>query len=503
MRILLRVVGLAFFLCAWTNSYPHAQTPIGSEVTTPAQGLTSSPQSVDDTRTRQSAEREDVSKLRSEIETIKNIIFYGGGFLAFIVFVLTLQSSILAWMSDRRTSESHALGIKGETTAQNRAQTIHDKFLEDSHKTIGLVNATLQLAKDATESTTRVFEERALTNLRLLDERAKSLLSDVTIERARDLVRDVAQQEAIKSLAQEITLFESNRLFFAEKFPLTPHCKFVRGVYAHMSQDYSDAIKEWESIRIDTRSSQLLVGLAAYWIAIEYDSLGNFEKAISTFESARNVVDGVAKYDIERLIIESTFSKLPIEEAESLVGPLEALLEKAEREGEGRARTYVVRRINIALGNILLQVGKHQKKTELSQLAGKNFEKAIKIFRAISDYDQWALLGLAEALYFKGELEDATRIFAGRAKANAVKEFGRRKEPRSQVLAKTTELICCVRAPTSDDSVVAIHETLTRTLNDVHPRLTIYSAFEKRNVTKEMFEGQLQEFMLESKLGLE
>src|SRR5579885_3495973 len=307
---------------------------------------------------------EDFGKLRGEIETIKNILFYGGGFLALIVAVLTIQSSALAWLSDRRTAASHALAIKGEEASQKRAETIHERFLDESHKTIGLVNATLQLAKDATERTTKVWEERASANLKQLDERAKSLLSDITIERARDLVRDVAQQEKIKALAQDITLFESNRLFFAEKFPLTPYCRFVRGVYSHMTQDFPDAISEWEAIRIDASSPTLLVALASYWIAVEYDSLGSFEKAISTFESTRSYVEGVARFDIERLIIESTFSRLPDEQAETLIKPLEQLFDVANKEADSRAKTYVIRRINIALGNILLQVGKHQRKKD-------------------------------------------------------------------------------------------------------------------------------------------
>jgi tetratricopeptide (TPR) repeat protein len=347
-----------------------------------------------------------------------------------------------------------------------------------------------------------VFEERASANLRQLDERARSLLSDITIERARDLVRDVAQQEAIRSLAQEITLFESNRLFFAEKFALTPHCRFIRGVYSHLMQDFTDAIKEWETIRIDEKSSKLLVGLASYWIGVEYDTLGIFEKAISTFESARNAVDGVARYDIERLIMESTFSKLPIEDAEKLISPLSGLLTEANKEGDSRAKTYVVRRINIALGNILLQVGKHKKRSDSDLVAESYFRKSEEKFRTTSEDDQWALLGLAETLYYLGRTDEAQRIFT-RTKENAETEYRRRKERRSQVLAKTAELISCVRVPKLRDYVEAVHETLTQTLIEVHPRLTVYSAFQKRNVSKDAFEVQLKEFMREYSLGLD
>jgi hypothetical protein len=91
--------------------------------------------------------QDEIAKLRAEIDTIKNILFYGGGFLAVIVGLLTLQSSALAWLSDRRTAASHTLAIKGEEASQSRAETIHEKFFEESHKTIGLVNATLRLAR--------------------------------------------------------------------------------------------------------------------------------------------------------------------------------------------------------------------------------------------------------------------------------------------------------------------------------------------------------------------
>lgn len=412
---------------------------------------------------------------------------------------MTIQSSALAWLSDRRTAQAHTLAIKGEKASQERAETIHQTFLDESHKTIGLVNATLQLAKDATERTTKVWEERAFANLKELDLRAKSLLADVTIERARDLVRDVVQQEKIKALAQDITLFESNRLFFAEKFPLTSYCRFIRGVYSHMTQDFTEAIHEWDAIRIDAGSPDSLIALASYWIAVEYDTLGEFEKAISTFESTRRYVDGVARFDIERLIIESTFSKLPIEQAETLITPLDDLLNLAIKEPDSRAKAYVVRRLNIALGNILLQVGKNQK---LLASAKEYFRKAIEKFRTTADQDQWALLGLAEALYHHGEALEARTIFGRKAKENAENEFKRRKEPRSQVLAKTAELICCVRVPALNESIPSVSETLARTLMDVHPRLTVYSAFQKRNVPKEEFEQQLKEFMSDYSLGL-
>ncbi|HWX85193.1 MAG TPA: tetratricopeptide repeat protein [Xanthobacteraceae bacterium] len=448
-------------------------------------------------------DHEEIAKLRTDIDTIKNLLYFGGSFLAFILFVLTFQSSILAWMSNHRTSEAHSMAMKGERAEQQRAKSIHDKFFEDSYKTIGLVNSTLQLAVDATANTTRVFEERAGANLKQLDGKARALLTDVRIESTRDLVRDPFKQEGIRSLAQEITLFESNRLFFADKFQLTSECRFILGLASHLSQDYPTAIKEWESIRIDRSRTPLLESLAAYWIAVEHDTLGEFDKAITTFESIRGLVSGVAKYDIDRLIVESTFSKIPIDQAESLIAPLISICENAKKENDSRARTYVIRRLNIALGNILLQVGKFKKRKGEYVVAERSFTQAIEKYRATDEaIDQWALLGLGEALHCNGNLDEALDIFGGKALENAEAEFKRRTERRSQVLAKTAELICCVRVPELKDSIVPVYESVKRLLIEVHSRLTIYSAFQKRNVDKETFEAQLDEFLADNNLSI-
>lgn len=501
MLSLVRALTIAIALNQLTSANVAAQ--ISGELAAPQKQLSiSEPQPKKElVDSGQTPPTDNLEKLRGEVDSIRNVLFYGGGFLALIVAALTIQSSTLAWLSDRRTATLHALTVKGEEASQKRAETIHLTFLDESHKTIGLVNATLQLAKDATERTTKVWEERAFANLKELDTRARSLLSDVTVEKARDLVRDVRQQEKIKALAQDITLFESNRLFFADKFPLTPYCRFVRGVYSHMTQDFTEAINEWEAIRIDPNSSKLLLALASYWIGVEYDTLGAFEKAIATFESTRNYVDGVARFDIERLIIESMFSNMPIERTETLIKPLENLREGSTSEQDSRAKAYVLRRINIALGNIMLQVAKRYRKNDSESAAGEYFRGAADKFRATKE-DQWALLGLAECLYYLGEAAEARDIFI-KSKLNAENEFKRRKEPRSQVLAKTAELLCCARVLELREFMPLVSETLTRSLMDVHPRLTVYSAFEKRNVSKETFENQLTEFMSDYELGLD
>lgn len=71
----------------------------------------------------------------------------------------------------------------------------------------------------------------------------------------------------------------------------------------------------------------------------------------------------------------------------------------------------------------------------------------------------------------------------------------RREEPRTKVLARTTELICCFCVPRLNIEAPGIRSLVLQELGRVDERLTVYSQVQKSNVTKPEFQDDLDELM--------
>ena len=130
------------------------------------------------------------------------------------------------------------------------------------------------------------------------------------------------------------------------------------------------------------------------------------------------------------------------------------------------------------------------------EAAKVEYERAKQFFERANGQDKWALFGFAETLFWTGDRR-AEDIFKNQVRKKAVDEEITRVEPRTKVLAKTTELICCIRVSDLRKEVPTIYSQLTEALGRVEARLTVYSQAQRRNVTKEEFRNDLQELMKE------
>jgi hypothetical protein len=97
------------------------------------------------------------------------------------------------------------------SSAQNRASEIHGAFLASSKETLELVNATLQLAKEASERAVKSIEDKAIAALADLDQRARDLITRVPREDDHALVANQTRRSKLISLAYEISSFEINQ----------------------------------------------------------------------------------------------------------------------------------------------------------------------------------------------------------------------------------------------------------------------------------------------------
>ena len=439
----------------------------------------------------------EVAILREKVDTL---YWLTGILIAVLVTVLTLGGlgSIIGGIrTESRTSEAHRLFITGERASQKRSDEAHKTFLGSSRDTLELVNATLTLSQEASERAAHFIENKARATREELDKNAKFLIESVHKEDDRALVADPKHRSALRSLAQKIAGFEINRFVLPIDIELTPHCLFIRGLDFHLNQQFTDAFECWQSIALREDTPNPLKSLAWYWIGYEHNNLAEFEDACISFERALETTEGARSYELSRILLESRFFNKSKESAKDLIPHFETLLNSIESKRGGEEFEENKRKILITVGNVCYQFGNELIKNGKNEEAQKKYQNAKNYFEKAGQ-DKWALFGLAETLYRQGKKETAHPIFE-KVRAKAIAENIRREEPRTKVLARTTELICCIRLWKSDDEITGIYSQVIEALGRVDERLTVYSQMQKRNVTKPEFKKDLEELMVESR----
>ena len=409
-----------------------------------------------------------------------------------IPVIAAIRSSIAA---DRRAAEVHSLAIGGEKANQGRAAEVHGTFLEGSKQTLDLVNATLTLAKEASERAATIIQRRAKAALEDLHHEAKRMLAEFANQGDRALVADTQQRSNLISLATKIDRFETNSFMFPEELPLTPECKFIRGHDFHLKQQFEDAFNQWHAVALGAQAPDDLRSLAWYWIGYERNNLEKFDVAEEAFQNAEKLESGPRRYELRRIRLETRFFNRT-RAASDAIEPLTGLLHAIEEADVGGSLGSIRGDILTTLGNVLYQAGR-EAHSEVDRK--ERFTKAEAVYRQAGE-KQWARFGLGQVCYELGKREEGEKILASEAKKNAQNEAIRRVEHRTKVLARSTELICCVLVDRLHDEARAVFGDLVGALGMVDNRMTVYSQFQKRNVGKEEFRRDLGAFL--SKHGM-
>ena len=456
--------------------------------------------------------RNEIIRLREKVDSVSGTTSLLITILA-AVLALGGVTSLFSWarlefsrfkrpgekIAEERATELHALAFRGETAAQARSDEVHHTFLDGSKKTLDLVNATLTLAKETSERAAKSLEVRAKKRSEALDREAQLLLTSVPPDEDHALVVDPTHTASVRTLARDIEAFRINTLMLADDFRLlpddfrlSPPCMFIRGMYFHLDQYCNDAIQAWKDVTTEKTTPPQLRSLAWYWIGYEHNNLGEFDDACQSFQRALEGATGARSLELRRIELESRFFNK--ESPDRLIPMLEQLVTDTP---EGSAALKTVRnQIHGTIGNIFLSTGKELRKSD-SIKASENYKNAKKHYELAED-NKWANLGRAEALYGLGDPE-AQRLFKDEVRPKAIDEELKRIEPRTKVLARTTELICCIRVRELWGDVPMIHNQVTEALGRVEEKLTVYSQMQRRNVKKDEFREDLQALMSEFK----
>ena len=401
---------------------------------------------------------------------------------------------------DRRAREAHSLSTRGEAAAQKRAAEVHETFLESSKETLELVNATLLLAKEANERAANIIQRKAVELLNTLDGKAKLLITDPGNDDDRALVSKPELRSELRSLAQKINSFETNRFIFPEELPLTPHCLFIRGLDFHLEQQFTDAFECWDGVQLSDASPADLRGLALYWIAYERNNLGHFDAAEANFKRAEEYATGLRKFELQRIRIESRFFNTERGPAENSIRPLEDLLVTLSDEPETDELQKRRARITTTLGNVLAEAGREATLKAEHDTAQKYYERAREKYAKAVELEKWARFGLGEVLSYLGEIDKGEELLRTQVRQDALSEDVDRIEPRTKVLARTTELMCCVLVSELRKEAPSVCGKVVDALGTVDNRMTVYSQIRKRNVMKGEFKKDLNWFLTRHEL---
>jgi tetratricopeptide (TPR) repeat protein len=457
----------------------------------------------------------ELAELRIKFETTTSNLTNFAGFLGLLLTIGTGFSIYGFIRSEKRATEAHSfslssardseqravqgfgLALIGETANQKRAAEVHENFLSGSKETLELVNATLTLAKEASERAAKMIERRARAIVDELDRESQFLLASVPAQDDRALIANPTSRSNLRSVAHKITGFEINRFILPEDIQLTPPCLFIRGMDFHLGQQFEDAITSWQNVALSPSASDNLKSLAWYWIGYEQNNLNRFDDAEQSFENALKSATGERRYELQRILIETKFFNKNKKNyrSDAAIQPFENLLLTIQADDPSEELEARKTKILITLGNVISQTGRELRKKSREAEAIDMFRRAKTLYEQVAERDKWALFGFAEMLYELEEVEKAQEIFANRVRDAAIDESVRREEPRTKVLARTTELICCLCVPRLNIEAPGIRSLVLQELGRVDERLTVYSQVQKRNVTKAEFQDDLDELM--------
>lgn len=409
-----------------------------------------------------------------------------------IILVIGATTSLISWNTDRkRLSETYTIALQKDKELSVREGSIFSQ----STDTLTLVNQTLRLARDASERASKSLENRLNKNHEELEQEASSLIEESrAYKNFRVLVENSTYRSNLLTLASEITGLQQNLKILDIDVALQPHCCFIRGMEFHLRQHFRFAIKYWKQTKDCEKVPDYLKIMALYWIGYEHNNLKNFENAISSFEEAASIATGSMQYELERIKIESKFFDFPKYTPVRILSEIEPLYKRIEKEVDSEEFQKIKSNISLTLGNIYLQLG-HESFSSGKKEYSEFYKKAKAIFLEAPIRNKWIWFGYAESCYKLEQFDEAEETLLSKVKNEAELEYSTRLEPRTKVLGQTTVFICSTRVKELFKDANSLYNQIKITLGGVDDRLTVFSQFQKRNVSKEQFLEDLNKIM--------
>jgi tetratricopeptide (TPR) repeat protein len=431
----------------------------------------------------------------------------GGGAIGFVTSLRYERRS------QERAAEIHAITVSGESASQERAAESHLKFLADSHETLTLVNDTLALAKQASERAEEAIQEKASERLKDIDRDAREVLAEaLDTGEFKAVVREPVIEERLKDVAYRVGRIEG--LAGAHGLGLTPHCLFAEGLDRHMHSVPQRAIESWEEAAKEADDSELSA-LALYWVGYERNNVGEFNRAAKAFREAREThlpdKERSQHYELNRIEVQTRFFEAArqtsaisdrrrivqefIDDLDELIGSLTAV----NRMNFDRERRHCEETIgDLLLWSARLSPLERRHSEPFSDVEQVSLGEAMIRFERAGDL-VWARFGSAQikwALHDELEEQDYRDLLE-----TLMGEAGSHREPRTLALRHSAILIAEGEHHDAKEALDRAYRDLWSDVHYIGGRLTVFSPWQKRNVTLDQFKEEVSAYWHQCRNG--
>jgi tetratricopeptide (TPR) repeat protein len=479
-----------------------------------------------------------IDDLHQEIDDLRSFFSLWMIPVTILVAFVTGGVGFSIWSSFRaetRQTQLHELGVAGETAAQARAEQVHATFLESSQKTLGLVNDTLALAKQAQDRAAEVSERRARASLAQVDDRAQQLVHDALVKPTlKAIVEDPTLRAELSEVASEVSLVEASLLH--QEIPLTPACLFVKGMERHLRPitEPGPAIRHLVAAAREAHDQEF-AALAYYWAGYLSNNIGEFSAALDKFRRALESLgneDDKRSFELQRLGLETEFFQIAHDAGERAVTDVKArrdlvrgvtqrlttLLKSVQRTHPNlKSEASAISRTS---GNVLFWVADpasllmpHRvedgrdpaEQIDALTLALERYDAASGVWATFGGLQtRRALAAARTAGQDEGVFKEAIATLDDKEDVEVVlhevlKELRNRTEQRTHAQLYQTFLMARFwRGDAAERDVDDAYAEVQSSLRPVHDPMTIFSQFSKTNVSRTQFERETDQFHLEA-----
>jgi hypothetical protein len=292
-------------ICAPSGGHAGPQMRPGTRLPVSSLALASAP-----TPTEQQNE---IGNLQDRVNDLEEIVQLLLAPIAILIGILSLGGAlgvVFSLRDQRRLSQLHQLAVSAEVSSQRRTELSYSSFLEESQKTLTLVNQTLALAREATDQAAHTMERKAAASLATIEANARDLLQPLLD--AGEFERVVASAEVrtnLETVAGELRAIEGYLLL--QDIDLQPHSRFVKGMAQYLADDTVGALRTLRQAAQDPSVRELQL-FSIYWDAYLNVALGRYAEAIHVFQlGEENLPERAMEHvEFDRMIDDATFFKL-------------------------------------------------------------------------------------------------------------------------------------------------------------------------------------------------
>lgn len=321
--------------------------------------------------TEQTRQAEDIKRLEDRADRLQdssNRLITSIYFLVGILFAGGVLGVVFSIRDQSRISQLHELSVSAEISSGRRTEQSYAFFLDESQKTLTLVNDTLELAKEATEGATRTMQTKARSQLQSIEARAENLVLETDeAESFEELVDRQHHREDIASIAASLAAIEG--LLQLQDVPVEPYSQFVKGIEQYLNDDHRAALQTLRHVSRHEEANRTLKRFALFWLGKLHLTFGEYEKSASSFREVQAGLDeGLERCELEcdrqriDFLRRASHSKATTPAARFVVVDqtlirVEALLEKTKKLLEyEEERRYVAHEVETLLGDMYMWI---------------------------------------------------------------------------------------------------------------------------------------------------